>query len=247
MKLAQSPDSTRGGVGTQAALHNLRHGIPPPQSGKENPHYFDDGALPRAVPIGVFCAGDPEKAAQLAGIDASVTNSEDGVWAAQAMAVAVSLVCSGEHITAAINAAREYLPASSWIKRIVDEAFSIAGKTDSVNAVFPKLHDAIVNREYSYGNVAPETVALVFVIAHVHGNSFHTAVSTSTGFAKSGETLPAMVGALSGAMNTTPITSESWLQAVEVLHGICIPSFAGKNYIALTERIANVAGQKISS
>lgn len=241
--LAQSTDPIRGGVSTQAAMHNLRNGIQPPQSGKENPHYFDDGGMVRAIPIGIICAGQPDKAASLAETDACVTNSEDGVWAAQAMAVAISLVCSGENINHAIKEAHQYLPEFSWIRRTVDEAMHIAQNCESVFSIIPELHNKIVNPEYSYGNVAPETLALTFVIAGLHGNNFESAVLTASGFAKSGETLPAIVGALTGAMHSKAIASENWLDAIRSLKGICIPFLAGKNYLTITEQISNLAGK----
>ncbi|MFA6457361.1 MAG: ADP-ribosylglycohydrolase family protein [Bacteroidota bacterium] len=247
LSLVKSTAPIRGGVSTQAALANLKKGIRPPQSGKENPHYFDDGAMSRAVPIGLLCAGQPDAAARVAEIDASVTNSEDGIWAAQSMAVVLSLICSGKTISEAIDTALQYLPTSSWIHRTVTEAMNITAKTNSIFSVMPQLQTAIVNREYSYGNAAPETLALALSIAKVHGNHFETAVMTSSMFAKSGETLPAMVGALSGAMDTSMTVSEQWMNAIRTMKGICIPSLAGKDYTTLAMQISNMAGQKISS
>lgn len=244
--LANSKEIVRGNVSTQAALHNLRNGIVPPQTGKENPHYFDDGAIVRSVPIGIVCSGNPDEAARGAAIDASVTNSEDGVWAAQSMAVAIALVSSGKSVSESIQGALQFLPKTSWINRIVLEALNIVAQSTTILSVLPLLHNSIVNREYSYGNIAPETLALTFAIASVHGDDFESAVTTATGFAKSGETLPSMVGALVGASQTAPIGSEVWLNAIGTLKGICIPSYAGKNYLELTEQIANVAGQKLS-
>ena len=245
INLAESNEPIRGGVSTQAALNNLRKGIQPPRSGKENPHYFDDGAMSRAVPIGIVCNGQPYEAARVAEIDASVTNSEDGVWAAQAMAVAISLVCSGKNIIETIETAHQILPESSWISRTVDEALKLVEKNKSIFSIFPILNNNIVNREYSYGNVASETLALTFAIAQIHGNNFETALTTALGFAKSGETLPAMVGALVGAMHSQVIASESWLNAIRSLKGICIPSLAGKNYLRLAETISNISRRKI--
>ncbi|MFA5832909.1 MAG: ADP-ribosylglycohydrolase family protein [Bacteroidota bacterium] len=245
LKLAQSKDPIRGGVSTQAALHNLRNGILPPQSGKENPHYFDDGAMSRAIPIGIICAGQPDIAARIAEIDAAVTNSEDGIWAAQSIAVLISMLCSGKEMKDAIEIALHVLPAGSWIRRIVDEVLTISAKCNSIFSILPKLHDTIINREYSYGNAAPETLALTFVIAQLHHNNFETAVTTSSAFAKSGETLPAMVGAVVAAAQSTNIASQNWMEAIGTLKGICIPSYTGKNYLELTDQISNMTGQKI--
>lgn len=246
VKLSQSSEPVRGGVSTQAALHNLRKGIQPPQSGKENPHYFDDGAMSRAVPIGIFCAGQPDEAARLTEIDACVTNSEDGIWAAQAIAVAISLICSRKSISDSIEIAHQYLPRTSWVRRTVEEALLIIRESKSIFSILPELQNEIVNREYSYGNVAPETLALAFAIARLHGNNFETAVTTALGFAKSGETLPAMVGALVGAMHSMVIAEESWLNAIRSLKGICIPSLAGMDYLILAEQLSNLAIKKIS-
>lgn len=243
--LAQSKEPIRGGVSTQAALNNLRNGILPPQSGKQNPHYFDDGAMSRAVPIGILCTGNPDQAARLAEIDASITNSEDGVWAAQAMAVAICVACSGRSIDDAIREACKYLPDASWIKRTVDEAMKLSKGSDSIFSILPDIQNSIVNREYSYGNVAPETLALTFIIAKLHGNSFETAVTTASAFAKSGETLPAMVGALSGTMQSSVVASESWMKSIQTLKGICIPSLAGTNYLTIVDTLSNLSGQKI--
>lgn len=244
--LAQSEEPVRGGISNQAALNNLRNGILPPQSGKQNPHYFDDGAMARAVPIGIICAGNSESAAHLAEIDASITNSEDGVWAAQAMAAAMSIVCSGGNIDDAIDTAYNYLPENSWIKRTVGEAAKLSTKCDSVFSIIPELQNQIVNREYSFGNVAPETLALTFLIAKLHGNNFENAVTTASSFAKCGETLPAMVGALVGAQHSTSIASESWMNAIGKLKGICIPSLKDENYIGIVEQLSKYTKYKVS-
>ncbi|MDT3697128.1 MAG: ADP-ribosylglycohydrolase family protein [Ignavibacterium sp.] len=244
LKLVNSPDQIRGYVSTQAAITNLRSGLKPPQTGKQNPHYFDDGAMSRAVPIGIICAGLPAEAAHLAEIDASVTNSEDGVWAAQSIAVTISLVCAGESVIDATNAAYQYLPESSWIKRIVDQVMFITEKCDSVFSILPELQNRIINREYSYGNVAPETLAIALLIAKYHGDDFEKAISTSACFAKSGETLPALVGALVGAKQSHNIANGFWLASIEKLKGISIPHFVEKNYLNIVEDLSNQAGQR---
>ena len=200
--------------------------------------------MSRAVPIGIFCVGQPDIAAHLAEIDASITNSEDGVWAAQAIAVAVSLICSGKNINDAIDAAHRFLPPTSWIKRTVEETFLITRESNSIFSILPELQNEIVNREYSYGNIAPETLALTFSISKLQSKNFETALMTANSFAKSSETLPAMVGALVGAMQSTNIESESWLNAISSLKGICIPSFEGKDYFSLIEQLSNLAGNQ---
>ncbi|WP_256863296.1 ADP-ribosylglycohydrolase family protein [Microbispora sp. GKU 823] len=74
-------DDLRARISVWAALDNLAAGKRPPASGHDNPHHFDDAAAVRAVAFGA--AGlDPRE-------DACVTNAEDGVLGAVAMARAV--------------------------------------------------------------------------------------------------------------------------------------------------------------
>ncbi len=241
LTLAQSGESIKGGVSTQAALSNLCKDIKPPRSGRENPHYFDDGAVSRAVPIGIFCAGNPEKAAQMAALDASVTNAEDGIWAAQAMAIAVSLACVGNNANEFLGASIQVLPQSSLVRRKVDEALALVKECGSLFSVLPKLQNTIINQEYSYGNAAPETLALTFVIAKLIGHDFERAITAAASFAKTADSLPATVGALVGAMNSGVIASENWLAVITTLKGICIPSLAGTNFLELTNHLVDAA------
>lgn len=247
LKLAHSGELVKGAVSTQAALNNLRKGILPPRSGRENPHYFDDGALSRAVPLGIFCAGNAEKAAQMASLDASVTNAEDGVWAAQAFAAAISLACVGKDANEILDASLQFLPQSSLIRRKVDDALALADDGGSLFSILPKLQNTLINREYSYGNAAPETLALTFVIAKMIGHDFELAVTSAASFAKTADSLPATVGALVGAMSSGlrprrgEIASKSWRAAITTLKGICIPSLAGTKFLELTDRFVDAA------
>jgi len=89
--VATEDELRRGGSSEVEAATNLRRGIMPPYSGEYNSYFCSDGAAMRSGPIGIMCAGDPERAAEIAAIDASISHYRDGIWGAQAVAVAVSL------------------------------------------------------------------------------------------------------------------------------------------------------------
>ena len=80
----------RGGQSEIFAANNLKKGLRPPLSGKYNTFHMSDGTAMRIPPVGIVCAGDPERAAEMARIDAEVSHYRDGVWGAQAVAAAVS-------------------------------------------------------------------------------------------------------------------------------------------------------------
>ena len=79
-------------LGLYGAAANLERGIMPPLSGEDNAGNYDDGAAMRITPIGIICAGDPERAAEMAEIDAQVTHYRDGIWAAQAVAASAEAI-----------------------------------------------------------------------------------------------------------------------------------------------------------
>jgi len=232
--LAHSGAVVRGGVSTQAALANLRNGTMPPASGRNNPHYFDDGAVCRAVPIGIAYAGSPDRAADAAAIDACVTNAEDGIWVAQAVAAAVSAACGGASRVSVIEAARGFLPADSWSRRTADRALRLSGQEVPSLALLPLLH-RVLNAEYSDGCVGPETLALALAIVQHFGERFDEAVTAAAAFAKGADALPALVGAIAGALAPgTPIPPQ-WEGSLGPLRGICLPSLAGRDYPGLVE------------
>ncbi|MGH7596416.1 MAG: ADP-ribosylglycohydrolase family protein [bacterium] len=241
LELAQSSQNVRGSVSIQATLANLRQEKFPPQSGKDNPHYFDDSAVCRAVPIGVVWAGRPNKAAEMAALDAAVTNAEDGVWAAQAVSAAISVACAGGGISEIIAAVMCTLPDDAWIKRSVMEALQFCREDTTLFDIFPQLSDGLINREYSYGSVAPETLALALVIMKFSKGDFKSAVMAAASFAKTADSVPALVGALSGAMMAQEFISQDWRERFRRLQGICVPTLAGVDYIELTERLADLA------
>jgi ADP-ribosylglycohydrolase len=242
--LARGGTAVRGGVSTQAAFANLRNGVLPPASGRNNPHYFDDGAACRAVPIGIAYAGNPDRAAAAAAVDACVTNAEDGIWVAQSVAAAVSIACAGGSSTSAIEAARGILPVDSWSRRTVDRALRLAGKDVPSLALLPLLQ-RILNAEYSDGCVGPETLALTLAVVQRFGGLFDEAVTTAAAFAKGADALPALVGAIAGALASgTPIPPQ-WEGSLGPLRGICVPSLAGRDYQGLVATFVSACSSRM--
>lgn len=233
--LAEESLPVRGWVSTRVALENIRKGILPPASGSDNPHYFDDGAICRAIPIGIAFASTPEEAARLAAAEAAVTNAEDGVWVAQAAAVGMGRCCSGGSAQDVVRAAVAVLPERSWSRRIVDEALRVTSQRLPLIEHLPPLA-RLANVEYSDGCAGPETLALALAIISVTGGSFTESVFAALAFAKSADALPAFVAALSGGLTQQAMIPSSWSDTMRSLRGVCVPKLAGCDYPALVER-----------
>lgn len=215
------------GFSERSAIDNLRRGLHPPATGNDNPQHYDDSACPRAVTIGIFCVGNPGEAAALAALDAQITNGEDGIYAAQAMAVAVSLLMKGESFEHALTQARQWFPADSWIAhgdKIAGECLQTAsGQQDLLLALSKRL----INTVYSYGNAAPETLPAAFAMVEACHGDLQQAVLLANALPKAADSLPAMVGALCGAYQGAGAISRDWQTQLNQCRGLCLPFVAG--------------------
>lgn len=241
-ELAGRDEEILGGISTQAALENIRRNILPPASGRENPHYFDDGSFCRAVPIGIAYPGRPEAALRAAERDAAATNSEDGIWTAGAVAAAVSAACAGAAPVDALEAAMRSLPEGSWGRRTAKEALLIP-RRDLPRIEFLHRIQSIVNVEYTDGCAGPESLAVILaIIAREEGN-FEEALLLSLSVPRSADAVPAIVGSISGALaDGEPITRE-WLEDLSVLKGICLPSLEGEVYTDLVNAFVSACSR----
>jgi hypothetical protein len=239
--LAETHDFLRGKASVKGALKNLSMGLLPPVTGHDHPGYYDDAAVGRAIPIGVACAGNPDMAARLTSLEASVTNAEDGVYAARAMSVAIALACSGSPLKEVIDASVRQLPVGSWIRRNVDIALSRTMKRASLVSAVAELSEHVVNREYNSGAAAPETFAMSLGVLQLTDGDFEKGLAASTLVAKTADSLPAFVGAISAALSDNLVTTPYWEERLSVLHGICISSYKGKRFLTIVDELASMA------
>jgi ADP-ribosylglycohydrolase len=246
-ELAESHDLIRGKTSVKGALKNLGMGLLPPITGHDHPGYYDDAAVGRAVPIGVVCTGNPDDAARLANLEASVTNAEDGIYAAQAMAVAITLACSGGSLKKVIDASVGQLPAGSWIRRNVDSVLARTARNSSLVSAIAELSEQVVNREYNSASAAPETFAMALGVLQLTDGDFERGVMASTLVAKTADSLPAFVGAISAALSDSLVTTPYWEERLTMLHGICIPSFKGKSFLNIVNGLASMAEARFAS
>jgi ADP-ribosylglycohydrolase len=220
-------DQVLTGFSERAAIENFKRGLEPPVTGNDNPQHYDDSAVARAVPVGLFCAGNSERAAHVAQLDAQVTNAEDGIYAARAMAVAISFLASGHAIGDTLMRARAEFPADTWIARGDHIARECLRDASSPQDLLLGLTKRVINTVYSYGNAAPETLPAAFAIVEMcHGN-LQSAVLLANAIPKSADSLPAIVGALCGAHQGAGAVSETWHAQLNACRGLCLPFVAG--------------------
>jgi ADP-ribosylglycohydrolase len=241
--VVQAGDDIWSGIAERASIINARRGLRPPQTGGDNPAHYDDGAVSRAVAVGVRFAGHPGLAADVARTLAEITHAEDGVWAAEAMAATVSAAVGGLALIEAVEAGRRRIPADCWLSRQLTRALHLAEQAASPFDLAAELSDQIANGSYSFGTVAPETLASAYALALAADGDPMTAIPAATTIAKQADSVPAMVGAISGALAGVDRLPAAWRTRVTTLRGVCVPELQGASLYDLADRLIG-AGER---
>jgi ADP-ribosylglycohydrolase len=117
-----------GGLGKSTehtAFLRLKQGIPAPESGSAARNGLglseQIGGQIFIDSWGMVCPGDPERAARLAGIAASVSHDGEAIYGAQVVAAMNALAFTKTDIVDIINVARDQVPASSAIANVIEQ------------------------------------------------------------------------------------------------------------------------------
>ncbi|MBN1535497.1 MAG: ADP-ribosylglycohydrolase family protein [Anaerolineales bacterium] len=218
--VAQTALGEKGGESEKGAVNNLRRGVMPPYSGIDNSFNDSDGAAMRIAPIGIACAGDPDRAAKLAAIDASISHDRNGVWGAQAVAAAVAMAMIGASTEQIISTARSVIPDDSWLGRWFDIAMHIV---DDANGDLWKAWNPLHHRlRAEYRASCAEAISETFAIFRLTKGEFVDGVLAASNFGRDSDTLAAIVGALAGAKNGIKVVPEDWIMKVRRPTGRCL-------------------------
>ena len=228
----------RGGVSEMDAANNLRNGLHAPQSGMFGTHTISDGAAMRCGPIGIYCAGDPDKARELCRIDAEISHSRDGIWGAQMVAVAVAMAMVDAPFEAIFEEVLRCAPEDSWLYarmkiayRVVDEA-----KGDIADA-WMELHNQLF---CSYRAATPEAIAEAFGCLRLKHDTFKGGVLLASNFGRDADTIGAMVGCILGARYGASAIPPYWLEHTRYPSGTCLQFTRGIDLFEKAEQLAEL-------
>lgn len=228
----------RAGKPLYGAVENIRRGMTPPLSGRDNVQHNDDGAAMRVAPIGVFCAGDPERAAELARIDAEISHYTDGVWAAQAVAAAVAVAMVDYSTSAILDTARAQIPDDSWLGRSFDRAMAICDRTPDIRDAWEALHTDLWTPVHS---MSAEAIPQVFAIFRLTDGDFRQGMFWACNFGRDADSIAAICGALSGARHGIGVIPDRWAQQVRTASGVSLRFARDEDVIALAEALVDLA------
>lgn len=226
----------RGGISEMDAAANLRRGMHAPQSGMYGTHTISDGAAMRCGPIGIYCAGDPQKAAELCRIDAQISHDRDGIWGAQIVAAAVALAMVDTPFEVIFDEVLKLAPPESWMRLKLQEAYDIVDEAqgDMTEAWMP-LHDRLF---CSYRAATPEAIAEAFGCLRLSNRSFKSGVLLATNFGRDADTIGAVVGCILGARYGASAIPPHWLEHTRYPSGTCLRFAKGVDLFEKAEQLA---------
>lgn len=235
--IAQGGVFDRGGRPLRGAVNNLQKGLLPPLSGKYNALNNDDGAAMRIAPIGILCAGNPKLAGSMAEIDAQVSHYEDGIYAAQAVAASVSLAMVNAPINEIINVAFDFIPPDSWLGYSMQKAMSICDEYQSIESAWALLHTAFWSPERS---LSPEAISQAYSVFRLTNGNFQQNIFWGGNFGRDADTICAIVGAFSGALNGIEVIPQDWIEKTKSPSGVCLKFSKDENVVDLAKEIIRI-------
>jgi len=231
----------RGGASEREAARNLRRGLRPPQTGIYNSYAHSDGAAMRIAPIGIVCAGDPEKAMALAEIDASLSHSREGIWGAQAVAVAVAMAMADADMPEIYEAILCIPPSDSWFYYSLQQAKEIVEKNNySVLNSWMPLHDDLW---CSYKAAVSEAVSQAFGVLLLSNKDFREGVTLAGNFGRDADTIGAIAGAVLGARYGAESIPQRWREKTRYPTGTCLSFTKGIDLQKMAAKLAALVGR----
>ncbi len=231
-----TPDSgfRGGGFSDLIAMNNLRRGLRPPASGRFNQHGLSDGLAMAVGPVGVACAGEPDRAAAVAALLGSVTNGRDGLHAGQAVAAGTAAAMIGADPDGILATAMAHVPADSWTYRLLDRAGAIAAGHHDAESAHAALYDALAVTYFPWTDIAPEATALAFGAFLVAAGNYREAVIGAVNQGRDADTIAAIAGTLAGAYGGIAAVPVEWRERIgpvpgrnfRVVAGTALPDLA---------------------
>lgn len=230
-------DYKRGGASEKAAADNLRAGLRPPLSGKFSTFHMSDGTAMRIPPVGIICAGDPDRAAAMAEIDASISHYADGIWGAQAVAAAVAVAMADGTMEEIFAAALKPIPPDSWLYYNMRSAFDIVENHANIIECWMPLHDRI--RASAWATTA-EAIPAAFACLKLSHKDFKSGLVLAANFARDADTIGAVAGSILGAKYGLAAIPPAWVEKVRYPSGTCLQFTKGLDIAAMGEQLASL-------
>lgn len=228
----------RGGKSEIEAANNLRKGIMPPLSGKFGVFHMSDGSSMRIGPVGIVCAGDPERAKELARIESEISHYRDGIWGAQAVAAAVAVAMVDGTIEEIMDAAMSCIPEESWLYYNMVGAFKILeNHQGNLLDAWMEIHDFLWT---TAGATTAEAIPSAFVCLKAMNDDFRKGVTLAGNFGRDADTIGAVAGVILGAKYGASQMPASWIEKTRFPSGTCLKFTNGIDIRDYAEKLTDI-------
>jgi ADP-ribosylglycohydrolase len=198
----------------------------------------DDGAAMRMAPVGVVYAGAPERAAEMAGIEAGISHDASGVWAGQGVAAAVAVAMVDGTTSEISEAMLRFVPADSWLGRTCARARALCEQATAIEDVWDALHTDFYTPEHS---AVEEAIPQIYAIFRLTDGDFRKGMFWAANFGRDADTIAAVIGALSGARQGVAVIPPAWIEKVRKPSGTCLRFAADEDVIEMGDALAELA------
>lgn len=227
-----------GGFSDVISTRNLQAGLHAPQSGAFNHQMWSDGVAMAISPAGIACAGQPEIAAKLAAALGSVSNARDGLYAAQAVAAAISVGMVGAAPDQMIKAALSAVPPDSWTARVIKRVLALHFTPSmAVEMALDVINKHLIEHWWPWADLVTEAVPAAMAVFLACGGDFVRAVPAGVRLGRDADTIGAIVGSLCGVYGGEDSIPDEWKRRVSAASGKCIGFVAGREIGEMADQL----------
>ena len=191
----------------------------------------------RITPIGIICAGEPERAAQMAKIEAEISHFGDGIAAAQAIAASIAVAMVGGTVDEIIAAGRAQISDDSWLGRTMQMAMDMCDKATSIEEIWEPIHTKLWTPSHA---TAAEAIPQLYAVFRMTQGDFLKGQFWACNFGRDADTIAAVVGALAGAKNGMKVIPPDWVEIVRKPSGVALKFTAQEDVVSLAEGLASL-------
>lgn len=186
----------------RAAYRNFLNGIFPPYSASHrNPYREWIGAQIRGDFFGYINPGDPERAAEMAFRDASISHVKNGIYGEMFMAAMLAEAFAGTDIQRIIGAGLSQIPPKSRMSEIIRTAMHWKEQNCSIEEVKKKFHTLYdENIKHHWCHVLSNAMIVTVALLYGEGN-FERTITNSVIFGFDTDCNGATAGSIAGAIN----------------------------------------------
>jgi len=223
----------------RAAYRNFVNQVWPPESATcRNPFREWIGAQIRADILGYVCPGWPEKAAELAFRDASISHTGNGIYGEMFVAALIAAAFSTDDVEEAIRVGLSEIPARCRLAEAVEDALQWCKALSDWEKVWERI-----NRKYGhYHTVHTINNAALVVMALVAGNlDYEKSIVSAVRGGWDTDCNGATVGSICGLMLGAEALPMKWVGVLNDRLFSAVRGYADCRISDLAKRTAEIA------